>query len=499
MSQTTTLAVMARRPVLLTGAAVLVLLLCFVFLGGQFAAQGLRISIQESTEASNRTLTRVFVNENWEGVKPLLPPPGSGAEAAKANPNIAALDQIVRAFSRQTDVLKVKIYDRGGMTVYSSDRAQIGEDKARNMGFQTAARGGVASELTYRGKFGAFDGELYDRNLVSTYVPVRVGDDIVAVLEIYADRTDSIEFTNRALRELALSMLPWVVLALLLMSGLGWWLHRSHRALLRALQAAEQRALLHADSHASVAHPPLGQTVPALFADVPQLLDRLQPGGVGHSMGMAGDAQHVDALARDEAVQALVRKLDALAQWAAVTDDLTLCFDRKPSQPQQIDLNALFDRVLTAAKARATRQGVEISSYRHPEALQAVTGDTRLWQAGLGHLLGVALDTTSQGTIQVKVQQSGTSLRVDVVDTGAGVSQSTIDAWTAAWDEKKTWPEPAAEGLVGQRLLLARALVQRAGGSFEARSVPSHGSRWTAQWSLAPEAATVAEPRSTSA
>jgi signal transduction histidine kinase len=276
-------------------------------------------------------------------------------------------------------------------------------------------------------------------------------------------------------------------------------MHRSHRTLLRALDAAEQRASPRADLPASPVHPPLGHAVPSLFADVPQLLDRLQAGKVAQAAGVVSEGEPGEAVSRDEAVQALVRKLDALSQWAAVTHDLSLCLDTTPSEQQQVDLNALFDRALLAAKARATRQGVEISSYRHPEILQAVTGDVRLWQAGMGHLLGIALDTTSRGTIQVKVQQADASLRVDVVDTGIGVSQATIDAWTAAWDQNKTWPEPADEGLVGQRLLLARALVRRAGGSFEARSVPGHGSRWTAQWSLASLAATASEPRSTPA
>lgn len=154
--------------------------------------------VQLVTETANVAFTRLFVNEAWSDIKPLLDidakvHPGE-------NPLLGDVDMRVRRFAKGTDLIKVKIYNVQGLTVYSSNPAQIGEVQSENKGFQAALRGRVVSETNYRGKFGAFDGDLYERNLVSSYVPVKGAQGVEAVAEIYADRTSSIEGVNGQIR-----------------------------------------------------------------------------------------------------------------------------------------------------------------------------------------------------------------------------------------------------------------------------------------------------------
>lgn len=153
---------------------------------------------------SNEALTRAMANS-------IMPRYAGFVESASRLPpgelprraELVELNTEITHQMRGTDVIKVKIYNLRGLTVFSTDPTQVGEDKSTNDGFVSARSGVSASNLTFRDRFDTFEKTIVDRNVVSSYIPVR--DDAyspVAVFEVYSDVTDLVAGLERSERRI---------------------------------------------------------------------------------------------------------------------------------------------------------------------------------------------------------------------------------------------------------------------------------------------------------
>ncbi len=159
-------------------------------------------------QARAAEFTRVFENSLWREFKPLVDAtrPNDTADTLRQRAADSRLHGALAGLARGTTVIKIKIYAPSGMTVFSSDPRQIGEDKSGNPGFQAALGGRVTGALTHRNQFDAFEGTLTERDIIATYVPITDANAETrqGVFEVYQDVT---EFVQTAERQLA-----WVTL-----------------------------------------------------------------------------------------------------------------------------------------------------------------------------------------------------------------------------------------------------------------------------------------------
>jgi diguanylate cyclase (GGDEF)-like protein len=141
---------------------------------------------------------------------------------------------------RDTTVLKIKLITLQGLTAFSTDLKQIGQDQSGDKGYVSAREGAVTSELTHHEQFDAIDGALINREVLSTFIPIynRLEDQkrIEGVIEVFLDATELVQGLNQMLTRVVLLILG-VVSTLFLVQFLA--MRRTHVVLREQAKALE--------------------------------------------------------------------------------------------------------------------------------------------------------------------------------------------------------------------------------------------------------------------
>ena len=240
-------------------------------------------SLIEHEGRANADLTRAFANTVWTRHRGfVLGSAGQSRATLLADPALPALRADVLDKMNGLQVVKIKIYNLDGLTVFSTEEKQIGEDKSANPGFRRAREGGVVSDITYREKFDAFEGTLSNRNLIFSYIPVRASPDAApeGVFEVYSDVTDLLARQSRAQLEvtaIVVALLATLYLFLLLL------VRKADRVMVRQEdeRAAREEEVRHQAYHDSLTGLPNRSS----FAE-----------RLGESIALAARHQHISAL-----------------------------------------------------------------------------------------------------------------------------------------------------------------------------------------------------------
>ncbi len=168
----------------------IVLLAVTAFLAVIYRDIAIQRLIEQGQEA-NVAATTALSKALWPELEShLVAARDMSADELRAYPQTARLREAIQAHSRGLSIVKIKIYETDGRTVFSTDPKQIGEDKSGNASFLSARAGVPASELTHRDTFSAFEQTIEDRDLLSSYVLVDNGrDGVRGVFEVFDDVT----------------------------------------------------------------------------------------------------------------------------------------------------------------------------------------------------------------------------------------------------------------------------------------------------------------------
>lgn len=507
-------------------------------------------------EAGNVNLTRLFANALWERdfapfvaraaqisvdgcrampdvkdekdgkMKPSAEKKACYADIGKkiaAFPEFAALNAKVFEMMKKSTVFKIKVFDLRGITVYSSEHAQMGEDKSLNAGWKGAAVDGKpTSELTFRDKFSAFEGVVEKRDLISSYLPVLApgSEKVVGVFEVYSDVTpflNQIKATSADIRKAAADnqskveaaaatnqetvehsatrTLAIVMLLLLLLFGalfaIVW---RAAAIIARQEQDRDQAQQQLAQSEKMAS---LGQMVagvahqlntPLAFSSANlqmamQAIERyalpLQVAGsfsrlvkasatdkvmvnVAEARGrVAGiDPADLDVQAPQAMLQDTLQGIEQMRELVENLRDFTRLDRAKTSR---VDLNKSLHNVVYIAKS-VIPTSIEVDE-AFGELPEIECNVSQLNQVFLNLINNAAHAISEIGTITVRSLVEAGRIRVDVADTGSGIADEHLPH---IWDTYYT-TKPAGEG-TGLGLSIARTIVAEHGGEISVQT-----------------------------
>jgi len=461
----------------------------------------------------------------------------------RALPEFPALDAKVIDTMRRSSVFKIKVFDARGITAYSSEHAQIGDDKAANAGWLGASSGTPRSELTHRDKFSAFEGVVENRDLISSYLPVYPpgSTSVAGVFEVYSDVTPllaRIKATSASIAQaaranqarmeqsaasgfsevdaLATRGLAIVAVLLVVLFGALFVIVRRADAIL--VRQQRERELDHQKLAQSEKMASLGQMVagvahqlntPLAFSrsNISMVQDGIAqfrlPLKVAHAFAQAvrrteGDAVTVNVHGwrpqletiedSDGDIEMLSQmlgdSLQGIDQMAELVENLRDFTRLDRARTTQFDLNKGLHTVAYIARSAIPHRVSVVEEFGELPLVEC--NPSQLNQVFLNLINNAAQSIPGEGRVTVRSALDGDRVRIDVTDTGTGIPEEVRPHIFDTFFTTK----PAGEG-TGLGLPIVKSIVEEHGGEVKFRTRIGEGSTFTV---FLPVALAEAEP-----
>ena len=403
---------------------------CVAFLLSLFYRQILLNDLMIMAESKNVALTQDFSNSIWPQYSDFVAAASDlEMETLQQSPELTALKTAVLSEMAGISVVKVKIYDLEGLTVFSTDPAQIGEDKLGNAGYLAARSGEIASELTYRDAFSAFEGVIEDRNVFSSYIPIRrANGPIEGVFEVYDDVTPLIDQIARS--------------QLIVFGGVIFILGLLYLALFLIVRQADRTL--------REQHEQLEQTAVALATANTAKTDFLS--NMSHELrtplnGILGYAQILrrsTSLSRKDLEGVKVIEQSGNYLLTLINDLLDIAkieAERFELVPNNLQLPNFLQKLVDLVQVRSHEKGFVFLFQPDANLPSTILVDEKRLQQVLLNLLGNAINYTDKGQVIFKVthlavpQPDRATLRFEIIDTGVGIATGDLERIFARFEQ----------------------------------------------------------------
>ena len=446
-------------------------------------------------------------------------------------PGFKDIDARVFGLMKKSTVAKVKVFDLRGITLYSSEHKQIGEDKSDNAGWKSAREGLPASELTHRDTFSSFEGAVENRDLISSYLPMyQPGTaNIVGVFEVYSDVTPFLEQIKQTSAQIdktvesnqqkiladvyrsseqvddsSNQVLVIVFVLLAVMFGNLYVIVKRAETLIQKQEKERERAqqqLSQAEKMATLGNMVAGVShqlnTPLAFSQnniqlvqqalkgmqAPMLLARMMTGIVRRTEGdqaVINVAKLRTNLALLESGDADLAQLDrmlndvleGIAQMNEMVTHLRDFTRLDRAKTVDADLNKSLHSVVYIAKSVLPEHVVLLESFGKLPTVEC--NPSQLNQVFLNLINNAADAMEGKGTITVTSHQDGEYIKVEVADTGPGIPEDVLPHIFDLYYTTKLDGEGTGLGLA-----IARDIVRAHGGDITVETFVGSGTTFT--------------------
>lgn len=424
-------------------------------------------------ERNNIDLTTAFGNSIW----PRFSSFANGAhrltrEQIQNHAQTAELQEAVAELMTGTPVLKVKLYDTRGLTIFSTEPSQIGKNNRLNPRFLKALNGDFGTKLEFRKTFNSISAPVSDRYVLSSYVPIRLGSvsaRVEGVVEIYSDVTEFHALvSHQGLVQIAgVTIALTTVFVLLLISV--WYaerLLRRHHA--RSIDLAKNVAKAEAANQAKS----------EFLANMSHELRTPLNAVIGLSeiirtelYGPVGDDKY-----KEFADHIFVAGTHLLEVINDVLDLAKVEAGKSAVNAVSIDPATVVNSVCELMSERAKLEEVSVTVECLPGLPQIQSDPGKLRQIVLNLLSNALKFTPAGGSVKVSLARAAVaeSIAITVTDTGIGIRAEDIPLAMASFGQVDASHSREFEG-TGLGLALSKKLAELLGGTLNIQSEPGVG------------------------
>lgn len=466
-----------KRLVFLFGLIAFSALSIALFLSIYISNSHLNKELLKSTQESNATLTRIFTNEIYPEIQSKLAKIEQNMQSdSEYQHHYESINNRIRTFVQDTDILKIKVLSTNGLTIYSTDPKQLEADYSQNIAFKKALKGELSSELTLREKFSTISGQVFDRHLISSYVPVTINGEITAVIELYSDRSSSIKRSEEVLQNL-LKSLPIIfilVFALLLQSVR--YLDSKRREQNRKLDKANNAKSEFLATMSHEIRTPLNGVIATLsMIDKSTLSDE--------NKELIDTAMHSSEL--------LTVVINDILDYSKIEAN------KLELQAKPFSIQTLIKQIEHSYRPMIEDKGLKFIVQTTTLPNQNFIGDAIRIKQILNNYLNNAFKFTSEGSIKLNYEAlSADTLKFSVTDTGIGIDAKGVEKLFNKFSQIESGSQRSFTG-TGLGLSICKNLAELMNGSVGVDSIPGKGSTFWVKIQLHPTQQSIDETQTT--